>query len=430
MKLYTEGTKKFSRMLSLFEGRHRSVPEAVSRTVERIISRVRDEGDSALFDLTRKYDCFHPGAEGMVVTKREMEKAFGRLVKGVQISLSLMAERIRLFHERQKEDSYSMYNDAGGLVSFVSLPVERAGIYAPGGKAAYPSTVLMNAIPAKVAGVEEVFAAVPSPGGTALDEVLGACYLAGVDGMYKMGGAQAIAAFAFGTKTVKRVDIIAGPGNQYVAEAKRQLFGTVGIDMLAGPSELVVLADSSANPRFVSYDMVSQAEHGEDAFVSLVTNSRELAREVEFMTGEIASRERRKKIISAALMNSPIFLVGSIQKAVSVVNRLAPEHLSVQLRRGEDFVTSLNKAGTIFVGPYSPVAVGDYLAGINHTLPTGGSARFSSPLGVYNFMKRMNVVSYTEPSLKKDMKDIARVAKREGLYAHGNSVAERFKRKK
>ncbi|RMG57434.1 MAG: histidinol dehydrogenase [Deltaproteobacteria bacterium] len=429
MRILREGTKAWKDELSRCAGRGYTSSKEVREIVAQIIELVRVRGDDALFELTKKFDRFDPAKEGFVIGREKMEEAFDRLPPSVRKVLLRMAERIEDFHSRQLERNLVVFNDAGASLSLMVAPVEKAGIYAPGGKAAYPSTVLMNGIPAKVAGVKEVYAAVPTPEGVVRDEVLAACFLAGVEKLFRVGGAQAIAAFAFGTETVPRVDVIAGPGNQFVTEAKKQLFGLVGIDMLAGPSELVVIADSSADPHLAAYDLVSQAEHGEDAFVSLVTDSEEVARNVAAQVDEIASREKRKEILARSLENAPAFVCRSMERAVEVVNLLAPEHLSVQTEEPVRYLPLLKNAGTIFIGPWSPVAVGDYIAGINHTLPTGGSARFFSPLGVYHFLKRYNVVHYGRESLREDVQDVARIAKREGLSAHGNAAAARFRKK-
>lgn len=430
MKLYIDGTARFERALSKWEARGQEISDSVKNTVAGIIERVKNEGDGALVDLTRKYDGFDPVKNGFDVGRDEMERAWKRVSATMRKSLEKMAGRIRRFHEPQLDRGYTVHNDAGGTISLLNIPVERAGVYVPGGKAAYPSTVMMNTIPAKIAGVREVFAAAPSPGGTLLDEVLAACHVAGVDRLFRIGGAQAIAAFALGTGRVPKVDVIVGPGNLYVTEAKRQLYGTVGLDMLAGPSELVVLADSKANVTYAAYDLISQAEHGEDTFVALVTDAKAVAQGVMEAVEKFSRKEKRSEILSASLADAPVFLVKGIKKSVGIVNRLAPEHLSVQVENSGSIVYELKNAGTVFIGPYSPVAVGDYIAGINHTLPTGGSARFFSPLGVYNFMKKLNVVSYDPVSLRKDLSDIVTLCRREGLNAHGNAAAARYEKER
>ncbi len=430
MKIVLEATKQFKESLRACARRGFSSSKEVRETVAQIIELVRLRGDDAVFQLTKKFDRFDPEQDGVTVESDEMRKAYERLSPSVRKTLDKMARRIEEFHRLQLERSAVLFNDAGAQISLMVTPVSKAGIYAPGGKAAYPSTVLMNGIPASVAGVEEIYAAVPAPKGVIQDEILAACHLAGVKRLFKVGGAQAIAAFAFGTETIPRVDVIVGPGNQFVTEAKKQLFGLVGIDMLAGPSELVVLADESAEPRLVAYDLISQAEHGEDAFVALVTDSRSLAEAVVREVKSIIETEKRREILEKAMGNAFAFVSKTVEKAAFVVNELAPEHLSIQLREPVKYLSLIKSAGTIFVGRWSPVAVGDYIAGINHTLPTGGSARFASPLGVYNFMKRYNVVHYGEDSLAHDLKDVIRIAGKEGLFAHGNAARSRFEKKK
>lgn len=429
MKLFNEGTTKFNHALERFCNRASEISEEVCASVSRIIDGVRSGGDDALFEYTRKLDGYDPARVKFSLSRREMKASLDRIPGTVASNLEKMAERVRLFHEKQLEKGYSITNDAGGTISLSSFPVDVAGIYIPGGKAAYPSTAIMNAVPARVAGVGNIVAAVPAPRGRPVNEVLAACYIAGVDRLFLMGGAQAVAAFAFGTKNVPRVDVIAGPGNAYVTEAKRQLYGAVGLDMLAGPSELVVLADSGAEARCVAYDILSQAEHGEDAFVSLVTNSPELARKVMALVKDFAGREKRRDILRSSLEFAPLFVVRSLKKGISLVSRLAPEHLSLQVKTPHKYIPLLKNAGTIFLGKYSPVAVGDYIAGINHTLPTGGSARFASPLGVYHFMKRLNIVTYGPLALKKDLPIIKGLSDREGLTAHGNAASVRFNNK-
>ncbi|MBP2673974.1 MAG: histidinol dehydrogenase, partial [Deltaproteobacteria bacterium] len=313
----------------------------------------------------------------------------------------------------------------GATIGQRVLPVARAGVYVPGGKAAYPSTLLMNAIPARVAGVPEVVAACAAPGGKVPDIVLAAARITGVSTVYRIGGAQAIAALAYGTESVPPVDVIAGPGNAYVTEAKRQVFGIVGIDMLAGPSELVVLADGSANASYVAADLLSQAEHDEDAYVALVTDSEPLPRKVERELSRQVRRLPRREILAVSLPRGDGFLVRTLREGIEVVNRLAPEHLVVMTRDPWKSFEGIRNAGTAFLGPCSPVAVGDYIAGINHTLPTGGAARFASPLGVADFLKKTNVVSYEISALRSDAPHVVRLARKEGLDAHAEAVRVR-----
>ena len=421
MRWVKSGTGAFRKALAEGERRGGTDSAKVHDVVAGVLARVREEGDAALVEYTRRFDRFDLGKRGAAVSRREIDAAWKRTPKPIRDSLSLAASRIESFHRRQEESGFTA-EIPGALLGQRVLPVARAGVYVPGGKAAYPSTLLMNAIPARVAGVREVYAACAAPGGTVPDVVLAAARIAGVTGLFRIGGAQAIAAFAYGTGWVPRVDVIAGPGNAYVTEAKRQVYGTVGIDMLAGPSELVVLADDSASARFVAADLLSQAEHDEDAFVALVTGSARLAKRVD---AELAKQRKglpRKKILDESLSRAVGFLVRGQAEGTSVVNRLAPEHLSLMVEDPWGALERIRNAGTAFLGPHSPVAVGDYLAGINHTLPTGGAARFSSPLGVATFLRRTNVVSYQFRALAGDGPHVVRLAEKEGLFAHAQAV--------
>lgn len=418
------GTAAYGRALAAAEGRGAAESEKVSAVVAEVIARVRREGDAALADYTRRFDGFDPGKKGFAVAKREIEAAFRRTPAPLKASLDFAAARIEAFHAHQAETGYSA-GVPGAVLGQRVLPVARAGVYVPGGKAAYPSTLLMNAIPARVAGVREVIAACAAPGGAVPDIVLAAARIAGVSAVYRIGGAQAVAALAFGTDSVPRVDVIAGPGNTYVTEAKRQVFGRVGIDMLAGPSELVVLADGTATPDYVAADMLSQAEHDEDAFVAMVTDSALLSRQVTAQLDRQAKTLPRKGIVAAALARAVGFLVRDLDEGIEAVNRIAPEHLGIMVENPWGTLERIRNAGTAFLGPYSPVAVGDYVAGINHTLPTGGAARFSSPLGVATFLKRTNVVSYEFRALSADAAHVVRLAEKEGLVAHARAVRKR-----
>jgi histidinol dehydrogenase len=418
------GTTGFEEALGKAEERGAVESARVSALVAEVIGRVRKEGDTALAEYTGRFDGFDPRARGFAVAPDEVEAAWERTPDPLRKALALAADRIESFHRRQLDKGFTIESPDVVLAQRV-LPVARAGIYVPGGKAAYPSTLLMNALPARVAGVPEIVAAASAPGGEVPDIVLAAARIAGVSRVFRIGGAQAIAAMAFGTASVPRVDVIAGPGNAYVTEAKRQVFGAVGIDMLAGPSELVVLADDGANPAYAAADLLSQAEHDEDAFVALVTDSEELSRAVERELAAQAAALPRQEILAGSLGRAAGFLVGSLEEGIEAVNRLAPEHLSLMVKDPWKALEGIRSAGTAFLGPHSPVAVGDYLAGINHTLPTGGAARFSSPLGVYDFLKRTNVVSYGLRSLSGDGPHVVALARREGLFAHAQAVLAR-----
>jgi len=420
------GTAAFRKAMDETRMRGRTESEKVSAMVAEVLSRVRTEGDAALAEYTRRFDGFDPGKKGFAVSRGEIDAAWKRVPKALKGSLSLAASRIEAFHRCQAQEGYTV-ELPGALLGQRVLPVARAGVYVPGGKAAYPSTLLMNTIPARVAGVREVIAACSAPGGKVPDVVLAAARIAGIARLFRIGGAQAVAALAFGTESVPQVDVIAGPGNAYVTEAKRQVYGVVGIDMLAGPSELAVLADDSAEASYVAADLLSQAEHDEDAFVALVTDSVSLSRKVEAELLRQTKRLPRRGILSASLARARGFLVRDLKEGIEAVNAIAPEHLSIMVENPRDALERIRNAGTAFLGPYSPVAVGDYIAGINHTLPTGGAARFSSPLGVANFLKKMNVVSYQVQALSSDAPHVVRLAVKEGLAAHAQAVLERIK---
>jgi histidinol dehydrogenase len=421
MRWVRSGTGGYAKALARAASRGAAEGAKVAAVVAEIVARVREGGDGALAEYTRRFDRFDPIKTGFAVPREEIDAAWRRTPAALKRSLSLAAERIGEFHRRQIDGGFVL-SLPGATIGQRVHPVARAGVYVPGGKAAYPSTLLMNAVPARIAGVPEVAAACSAPGGRVPDVVLAAARVAGVDVVFRVGGAQAIAALAYGTRSIPSVDVIAGPGNAYVTEAKRQVYGVVGIDMLAGPSELVVLADADANASYVAADLLSQAEHDEDAYVALVTDAASLSRQVEAELIRQARLLPRRAIVAASLSRADGFLVRSLREGVDAVNRLAPEHLSIATRDPWKALDGIRNAGTAFLGPFSPVAVGDYLAGINHTLPTGGAARFSSPLGIADFLKKTNVVSYEFPALRSDAPHIVRLAKKEGLVAHAEAV--------
>jgi histidinol dehydrogenase len=428
MRWFRSGTAAYRGAIAAAESRGAADSAKVSAVVAEVVARVREEGDAALSEYTRRFDRFDPGKGGFAVPKAEIDRAWRRVPAALRASLAKAAKRIEEFHRNQRDDGFTASLPDAALAQRV-LPVSRAGVYVPGGKAAYPSTLLMNVLPARVAGVPEIAAACSAPGGKVPDVVLAAARIAGVSAVYRVGGAQAIAALAYGTESIPRVEVIAGPGNAFVTEAKRQVYGAVGIDMLAGPSELVVLADAKAVPAYVAADLLSQAEHDEDAYVALVTDSGALARKVEREISRQARLLPRKAILASSLSRADGFLVRSLREGIAAVNRLAPEHLSIATADPWDALEGIRNAGTAFLGPWSPVAVGDYIAGINHTLPTGGAARFSSPLGVSNFLKKTNVVSYGFSALRSDAPDVVRLARKEGLFAHAQAVLLRTREK-
>jgi len=352
---------------------------------------------------------------------RYAAKADTHIVKALKKS----AGRIRKFHIKQKEKSWG-FTEKGAMLGQLIRPLQRVGVYVPGGKASYPSTVLMNVIPAKVAGVKEIVVCVPTPKGEINPNVMAAIQLLGVKEVYRIGGAQAVAAMAYGTKTLKKVDKIVGPGNIYVATAKKMVFGTVDIDMIAGPSEILIIADGLANPVYIAADLLSQAEHDELASSVFITNSQKLAESVRQELESQLKNLKRKEIAEKSLeAYGAIIITKSIKKAAEIANTIAPEHLELMTNDFESMLPMIHNAGAIFLGEWTPEAIGDYAAGPNHTLPTGGTARFSSPLGVYDFMKRSSVLGFTKSGFRKLAKTVKTIAGAEGLEAHGKTITVR-----
>ena len=395
-------------------------------TVRKILNDVKEKGDEAVLQLTHRFDRHTLPLKKIRVSAEEIAAAYKDVKPEELAALKEAEKRIRLFHERQKQDSWT-YEEEGVMLGQMVRPLAIAGIYVPGGKASYPSSVLMNAIPAKVAGVEQVVMCSPFPDGETTPHVLVAADLAGVTEIYKVGGAQAVAAMAFGTDTIPRVDKIVGPGNIFVALAKRLVFGIVDIDMIAGPSEILIVADGSANPAYVAADLLSQAEHDEDAVPVLVTPDAVLAEEVKLELEKQVKALSKKAIAEVSLNNNCCLLITrSLSEAVELANKIAPEHLELSIENPSDWVEKVNNAGAIFMGHYTPEAMGDYLAGPNHVLPTSGTARFSSPLGVYDFIKRTSLISYTKEALKSCGKTVTLLAEMEDLGGHANSVKLRL----
>ena len=396
------------------------------KAVRKIIIDVQKQGDRALKRYTEKFDSLK--LSRLAVSKKEIESASRKVDKDFLTALKLSAERIRTFHERQKEKSWRFSND-GITLGQIIRPIERAGVYVPGGKAAYPSTVLMNVIPAQAAGVKEIALCVPTPAGGINPYVAAAIKLLGVKEVYRIGGAQAVAALAYGTETIKKVDKIVGPGNIYVAVAKKMVFGQVGIDMVAGPSEILIIADKAANPEFIASDMLGQAEHDEMASSILVTDSEVIAREVRSEIAKQLKALKRKDMAKKSLKKyGAIILTKNLADAVETANRIAPEHLEVMTAKPAGLLPKIKNAGAIFLGQWTPEPLGDYAAGPNHTLPTGGTARFSSPLGVYDFIKRTSLLNFSKSGFMKLAGTVETLADVEGLEAHGNTV--RVRRKK
>lgn len=395
------------------------------RTVLGIIETVREDGDQALRSFTEQFDGVW--LDNLIVTSEEFAEARTLITGQFLSALRKAKQNITTFHEVQKEQSWFINQEQGIVLGQKVTPLDSVGIYVPGGKAAYPSTVLMNAIPAKIAGVGRIaMVTPPQADGKVNPHVLVAAQEAGVDIVYKIGGAQAIAALAYGTETVKKVVKITGPGNAFVARAKKWVFGDVAIDMIAGPSEICVVADNSAVPKFVAADLLSQAEHDERATAVCVTTSQSFALSLQKEVIKQTEQADRKGIIEVSIAdNGRIILVESLEEAYDFVNKLAPEHLQLMVKNPMEQLPFIHNAGAIFLGNYSPEALGDYMAGPNHTLPTSGTSAFSSPLGVYDFMKKSSIIQYTEQALQDVAEDIITIANAEGLTAHANSIQVR-----
>jgi len=402
----------------------------VLKRVEAILARVRSEGDRALLALAAELDGVELGQKELRVSAETMSRQARAVPEDIRSVLQNAAANVRRFHEKQKETSWSFELEDGTLLGQKITPLDTVGVYVPGGQAVYPSTVLMNVIPAQIAGVRRVVACTP-PGTIDEAPALAAAYeLLAVREVYQVGGAQAVAAMAYGTDTVPRVDKIVGPGNAYVATAKKLLYGAVGIDSLAGPSEIVVLADASADPAYVAADLLSQAEHGSgDERAILVSTSKDLVGKVqEEIARQLADLPRAAAVREVLDKHGAAVVVGDLGEAVAVVDQIAPEHLELLVENADDLAERIGNAGAIFVGPSSPVPVGDFYAGPNHVLPTGGTARFASPLGVYDFIKRSSLVRYSRERLQRDRQDIETFARTEGFEAHARSISVRFSR--
>ena len=398
----------------------------VTDTVAEILRNVRERGDEALREYTEKFD--HTQLESLVVTEEEMREALDEVDPDFMRILRRAAENIRKFHSRQVRNSFIINDEDGILTGQKVIPVDRAGLYVPGGTAVYPSTVLMDVIPAKIAGVKEVILTTP-PGrdGKINPAVLAAASVAGADRIVKIGGAQAIAALAFGTKSVPKVDKIVGPGNAFVAEAKRQVYGLVSIDMIAGPSEILVVADGKSNPAWVAADLLSQAEHDKVASAVLVTDSAELAEKVSEEIEKQIPELIRSEIARVSIdQNGKIIVADDLRAAIEIANEIAPEHLELCVDNPFDYLDGIRHAGSVFLGRNCPEALGDYLAGPNHTLPTQGTARFSSPLSVDDFVKKTQYTYYTKEALGRVAADVAAFAEKEGLTGHARSALVRI----
>ncbi len=430
MKIIDSQEKDILNELKRIVNRGETATEEVAAIVQEVVERVRKEGDPAVLEYTEKFDRVKLTLKDIKVTPEEIKNAYNDVDKRKVEALKLAAGKIRAFHEKQKMSSWVSEEADGVILGQLARPIRSAGIYVPGGKACYPSSVLMNVIPARVAGVEQLIMCSPVPGGSLNPYILVAADIAGVSEIYKIGGAQAVAAMAYGTATIPKVDKIVGPGNIYVATAKRYVFGQVDIDMIAGPSEILVIADDSADAEFVASDLLSQAEHDELASAMLVTTSRELANKVDAEVERQLANLSRKEIARKAIDRfGAIVVTATLEQAAEVSNSIAPEHLELAVEKPFELLGLIRNAGAIFMGHYTPESVGDYVAGPNHVLPTGGTARFFSPLSTDSFMKKSSLIFYTREGLDKVAEAITQIADVEGLEAHGNTIRVRMARK-
>jgi len=430
MKIIDAQQQDITAELKRIVNRGESATEEVAVTVKEVVERVRKEGDPAVLEYTEKFDKVKLTLKDIRVSPEEIREAYTRVEQKKVDALKLAAQNIRAFHEKQKISSWVSQETDGVVLGQLARPIRSAGVYVPGGKACYPSSVLMNVIPATVAGVEQLIMCSPAPGGHLNPYILVAADIAGVSEIYKIGGAQAIAAMAYGTATIPKVDKIVGPGNIYVATAKRYVFGQVDIDMIAGPSEILVIADGSANPAFVASDLLSQAEHDELASSILIATSRELAESVNAEVERQLANLSRKEIARKAIDRfGVIVIVADLREAADISNTIAPEHLELAVEKPFDLLALIQNAGAIFLGHYTPEPVGDYIAGPNHVLPTGGTARFFSPLSTDSFMKKSSLIFYTKEGLDRVGEAVMQIADVEGLEAHGNTIRIRMAKK-
>ncbi len=402
----------------------------VSAIVGNIISEIRSDKNSALKQHISKFDNWTPGSdEDLMISVESMQSAYNNIDDDLKAALHMSYDRIKVYHEKQKPKSWFDDEPNGTILGQKVTPVDSAGLYIPGGKAAYPSSLLMNVIPAQVAGVENIVVCTPTPDNEPNELLLAACHLCGVKQVYKVGGASAIAAMAYGTQTIPKVDVITGPGNIFVATAKKMVFGDVNIDMIAGPSEIGILADDSANANHLAIDLLSQAEHDEMASSILITPSQKLADEVKVEIEEWLQKLPRQEIARKSIEERGAIIVTSdMDEAISLMNEIAPEHLEVATDNAFELLPMIKHAGAIFLGHNTPEAIGDYVAGPNHTLPTGGTAKFYSPLGVENFMKKTSIISFSSRAINEIGQECALIANTEGLTAHEQSVRVRLKK--
>jgi histidinol dehydrogenase len=426
MKIVRYRDREFRELLTCLEHRGRRDSSAVEEPVRAILQEVQQRGDDAVAEYTERFDRVKIKPAQFPVTRKEVQQAYRKVPRDVLALFEESAVRIRAFHQRQRAESWFESSPDGTLLGQLVTPIGRVGLYVPGGKAAYPSSVLMNAIPAQVAGVQSLAICTPAPDGVLNPHVLVVADMLGLEEIYRIGGAQAVGALAYGTATIPRVDKIVGPGNIYVATAKKMVFGEVDIDMVAGPSEILILADAAADPRHIAADLLSQAEHDEQATCVLVTDSQKLADRVRVEVERQVDALPRPDIARAALRGQGlIMVVRDLEQGMQVSNTVAPEHFELLVAEPLHFLPLIRNAGSVFLGAHTPEALGDYLAGPNHVLPTGGSARFFSTLGTPDFQKRSNLLSFSEQQFEAMADKVVRFARLEGLEAHARSVLAR-----
>ena len=424
-------SKNFDSELSSLLSFDNDSNDEIYEVVKKIISDVQTRGDQALISLTAKLDSLDVSSMAeLTISKERLKKSFDNLSNDQKNALKTAADRIKSYHQKQISKTWTYTENDGTVLGQKITPLDRVGLYVPGGKAAYPSSVLMNSIPARVAGVEELIMVVPTPNGICNDLVLAAAYIAEVDSVFTIGGAQAIAALAYGTESIPKVDKIVGPGNIFVATAKRQVFGSVGIDMIAGPSEILIICDGSTDPDWIAMDLFSQAEHDEDAQSILLCPDKDFISQVENSIKKLLPTMKRVNIISKALKNrGALILTKDINEAIEISNRIAPEHLELSVEEPESLLDDIKHAGAIFMGKFSSEALGDYCAGPNHVLPTAGTSRFSSPLGVYDFQKKSSIIMASPEGANTLGQIAATIADGESLEAHARSALFRTKNK-
>jgi len=431
ISLLSSISENFDFQLSSLISWEASSDEKVNNTVRSIIKEVKDKGDSSVLSFTLKFDLLEAkSVSELIIPKETLKKSYNNLDQNQKDALCVAAERIKSYHQKQKQESWNYTEDDGTTLGQKISPIDRVGLYVPGGKAAYPSSVLMNSIPAKVAGVGELIMVVPTPKGVINELVLAAAHIAEVDMVITIGGAQAIAALAYGTQTIPRVDKIVGPGNIYVTTAKKQVFGQVGIDMIAGPSEILIICDGLTDPDWIAMDLFSQAEHDEEAQSILLCPNEGFIEEVKNSIQKLLPTMEREHIIRTALKNrGALILTKDIAEAIEISNQIAPEHLELSVENPESILDDIKHAGAIFMGKYSSEALGDYCAGPNHVLPTSSTARFSSPLGVYDFQKRSSLIMTSKEGATNLGETAAILAYGEGLEAHAKSALYRIDKK-